>query len=115
MPKNKATPATPVDGDDKFNPALDIILQDHGIVPGTAYTNKEGTLVEGSDYHMATRSYNGGTAKVSVFRVLGKNKDKVRSVFRISREDAIAIAKHILLTFDVPVAKPAAQPAKNKK
>lgn len=64
----------------------DICIKDCGVIPGT-------------DIHVELRSYDGGKPKISVYTVVGKNKDKTRQLFRLEEAEALVVSKFILDTF----------------
>ena len=51
--------------------------------------------IKGTELFAAIRSYDEGEEKLSVYRKVGKDKDKTRQVFRLPTEDARALAKFI--------------------
>jgi hypothetical protein len=54
-------------------------------------TLKELGPIEGTNMHMVIRAYDGGDPKLSVYRIVGKNNDKVRQVFRLPLGEVDAI------------------------
>jgi hypothetical protein len=79
----------------EYNKDLDVLIKDYG-------------NIEGTELHVEVRSYDGGEAKISINRIVGKNKDKTRQVFRLPEAEALVISKFLIGTF----AKPSGEPTK---
>ena len=77
----------------EYNKDLDKCVKDCGVIPGT-------------EIHVELRSYDGGKPKISVFALVGKNKDKTRQMFRIEEAEALIVAKFLLETFPLPTTEP---------
>jgi hypothetical protein len=67
----------------EYDTTKDVVVEDFG-------------TIEGTDFSVCTRSYDGGAPKLAVIQTLGKNKDKIRPIFRLPPGDALTIAKFIV-------------------
>lgn len=74
----------------EYDKTKDVVIEDYG-------------TIEGTNFEVCTRSYDGGAPKLAVTQVLGKNKDKVKPIFRMPKEEALAIAKFIVEHFGTAV------------
>lgn len=70
-----------------YDVAKDIVIQDYGIIA---------TDEKGIETRAEVRSYDGGEHKMSVYKILGKNKDKRRQLFRLPLDEAQAIADFLV-------------------
>lgn len=59
-----------------------------------------GEILEESDIYAELRSYDGGEPKLSVFRRVGKNKDKTKQLFRLPIKE-VSIIRDFLSALDL--------------
>jgi len=71
----------------QYDPEKDKVLKDLGDIIGTKLRAE-------------VLSYDGGAPKLSVYRVLGKNKDKRRQVFRLPVSDVAGLAAFLNIAVD---------------
>ena len=73
----------------EYDKTKDVVIEDYGDV-------------EGTDFNVSTRSYDGGPPKISVVQVLGKNRDKIKPVFRFPPSEVVPLAAFLLEHFGEP-------------
>ncbi len=84
----------------EYDTRKDKMLHYHGAIIGTG-KDKAPTL-QGDEWQVATRSYDGKTPKVSIFRnILDKNtkKNTVQQLLRLPQDELLSISKFIVTAF----------------